>query len=225
VTQVFSDEQIKLLNTPLTRDEIGMKEGQRYLPSHIAIAKANRIFGPGNWGFHITSPFETMDTGKTTKNGSIIYRVRVQVTLEVRGAMPITDIGDCEANGTTAPAMGMAEKGAVSDGVKRCLRIYGSAFGLDLYDDDWKPETQPAVKTNQSKQSDTQAIQPPAEPLPPLVADFLSMYDSCTNAKDWEAVNSSVQAAVNALTLTVDQANKLIGPRKRAIAKNLKIQQ
>jgi len=73
------------------------------------------------------------------------------VTLTVRGALPITDIGDCEANGTTAPAMGMAEKGAVSDGVKRCLRIYGSAFGLDLYDDDWKPEQEtpkPLIKTD-----------------------------------------------------------------------------
>ncbi len=149
--QVFSEEQLRLLNTPLTRDEIAYKEGQRYLPSHLAIAKANRIFGPGNWGFAITSPFETMDTGKTTKNGSIIYRVRVQVTLEVRGALSITDIGDCEANGTTAPAMGMAEKGAVSDGVKRCLRIYGSAFGLDLYDDDWKPEQEapkPLIKND-----------------------------------------------------------------------------
>lgn len=149
--QVFSEEQLRLLNTPLTRDEIAYKDGQRYLPSHLAIAKANRIFGPGNWGYHITSPFEIVDTAKTTKNGSIVYRVRVQVMLEVRGALSITDIGDCESNGTTAPAMGMAEKGAVSDGVKRCLRIYGSAFGLDLYDDDWKPEQEapkPLIKND-----------------------------------------------------------------------------
>jgi recombination DNA repair RAD52 pathway protein len=137
---IFTPEQLKLLETPLTKEEIDLKDGARYITSFAAIRKANLIFGPGNWGYSITSPFELVDTGKTTKAGSVIFRVRVAITLEVRGCMPITDIGDCEAMGSTAPAMSMAEKGAVSDGVKRCLRIYGPAFGLDLYDKDWQPE-------------------------------------------------------------------------------------
>jgi DNA repair and recombination protein RAD52 len=193
-TGPFSQKQIEMMNTPLRPDEISVKQGAgRYIESYEAIKKANQIFGPGNWGYTITSPFEVIDTGATTKNNSTIYRVRVQITLEVRGCLPITDIGDCEANGTTAQAMGMAEKGAVSDGVKRCLRIYGPAFGLDLYDKDWKPEPEQSQPKPALRRLPSDGNYPDSE-LGALAADYQTAYDGATSNSEIKGIDESVKS-------------------------------
>jgi recombination DNA repair RAD52 pathway protein len=130
---IFTPKQIEQMNTALTEPEIETKQGARYIKGSVAISKANRIFGAGNWGYMLSSGIDVIDTGKTNSNSNKIYRVRVAVTLQVRDCMPITEIGDCDAQGEGAAAMSMAEKGAVTDGLKRCLKNYGPAFGLDLY--------------------------------------------------------------------------------------------
>jgi recombination DNA repair RAD52 pathway protein len=74
-----------------------------YLKGQLAVVKANNIFGYGNWGYQLASGVEVINTETENKNHNVIYRVRVAVTLEVRGCMPITEIGDCEAQGTGRP--------------------------------------------------------------------------------------------------------------------------
>jgi hypothetical protein len=130
---VFTPEQIAMLNTPLNPSEIEQKQGMSYLKGQLAVVKANNIFGYGNWGYQLASGVEVIDTETKNRNDNVIYRVRVAVTLTVRGCMPITELGDCEAQGTGPAAMSMAEKGAVTDGLKRCLKNFGPCFGLDLY--------------------------------------------------------------------------------------------
>lgn len=162
--QVFSPEQIAQLNTPLNPNEIEQKQGMSYLKGQLAVVKANNIFGYGNWGYQLASGVEVIDTGKSNTNQNAIYRVRVAVTLEVRGCMPITELGDCEAQGTGAAAMSMAEKGAVTDGLKRCLKNFGPTFGLDLY---FKiPPAQAASQpaANQRQQPTTPATRPATTP-------------------------------------------------------------
>jgi recombination DNA repair RAD52 pathway protein len=216
----FTPEQIELLNKPLEKSEISYKEGNAYFPSHLAITRANKIFGAGNWGYHITSPFEMIDTGKTTKNGSIIYIISVQITLEVMGCKPITDIGDCEANGTTAPALSMARKGAVSDGVKRCLRVYGAAFGLELYEKELKPaQAQPAKPA--ANKPDQPAAQ--AQPKQPTKAQVLI---AIQKAKTFEELEN-IQAVVDGLGLTADnphlkEVNKAFNGRLTLLKKGIK---
>jgi hypothetical protein len=152
---VFSDEQIKMLNTPLNPSEIEQKQGMSYLKGQLAVVKANNIFGYGNWGYQLASGVEVINTETENKNHNVIYRVRVAVTLEVRGCMPITEIGDCEAQGTGPAAMSMAEKGAVTDGLKRCLKNFGPTFGLDLYF-----KTPPAQAASQPTQQQPRQITP-----------------------------------------------------------------
>jgi recombination DNA repair RAD52 pathway protein len=127
---VFTPEQIVMLNTPLGPNEIEQKQGMSYLKGQLAVVKANNIFGYGNWGYQLASGVEVINTETENKNHNVIYRVRVAVTLEVRGCMPITEIGDCEAQGTGPAAMSMAEKGAVTDGLKRCLKTLGLPSAL-----------------------------------------------------------------------------------------------
>jgi recombination DNA repair RAD52 pathway protein len=155
---VFTPEQIAMLNTPLNPSEIEQKQGMSYLKGQLAVVKANNIFGYGNWGYQLASGVEVIDTETKNRNDNVIYRVRVAVTLTVRGCMPITELGDCEAQGTGPAAMSMAEKGAVTDGLKRCLKNFGPCFGLDLYfktppaQTSSQPTTQP-----QRQQAPTQA--------------------------------------------------------------------
>jgi hypothetical protein len=156
----FTPEQIEMLNTPLTPNEIEQKQGMSYLKGQLAVVKANNIFGYGNWGYQLASGVEVIDTETKNRNDNVIYRVRVAVTLEVRGCMPITEIGDCEAQGTGPAAMSMAEKGAVTDGLKRCLKNFGPTFGLDLYF-----KTSPAQAASQPTQQQRQS-QPAATTRP-----------------------------------------------------------
>jgi recombination DNA repair RAD52 pathway protein len=139
-----------------------------YLKGQLAVVKANNIFGYGNWGYQLASGVEVIDTETKNRNDNVIYRVRVAVTLTVRGCMPITELGDCEAQGTGPAAMSMAEKGAVTDGLKRCLKNFGPCFGLDLYfktppaQTSSQPTTQP-----QRQQPATQAMRPAVTQLAP----------------------------------------------------------
>jgi hypothetical protein len=131
----FTEDQIKLLNTPPKPDEIEKKQGLSYLKGQAAIVKANRIFGIGNWAYKQVGPIEITDTGIKNSKGNTIYLVSATVELTVRGCETFVEQGDCEAQGMGAPSISMARKGAVTDGVKRCLKNFGPAFGLNLYFD------------------------------------------------------------------------------------------
>lgn len=141
---VFTQEQLKMLNTPLKPNEIEHKQGMSYLKGQLAVVKANQIFGVGNWAYKQLGPIEFTDTGIKNSKGNTIYLVSATVELTVRGCETFVEQGDCEAQGMGAPAISMARKGAVTDGLKRCLKNFGAAFGLDLYFD-----TPPANTFNQ----------------------------------------------------------------------------
>jgi DNA repair and recombination protein RAD52 len=134
-----------------------------YLKGQLAVVKANNIFGYGNWGYELSSPVSVIDTETTNKNNNVIYRVRVAVTLTVRGCMPITELGDCEAQGSGPAAMSMAEKGAVTDGLKRCLKNFGPTFGLDLY---FKTPPAQAASQPMAQPAQRQAPAPAAQSRP-----------------------------------------------------------
>ena len=185
----FTDEQISELNKPLPRSATSHRKGGAgkelsYIEGHAAIATANRIFGFGNWGYRALSIEQVVIVDPITGE-AIGVEYRATVEIQVRGAMPIVDVGSqpvatvsveeqCwsrrlgEAKYKKAPvdespftdyerknaravimeAHEQAKKAAVTDGMKRGLRAFGSQFGNDLYG----PERAPA----QSGQASTQ---------------------------------------------------------------------
>ena len=107
-----------------------------YIEGHVAISEANRIFGFGGWGYEVSGEIvlreiETVDRGTGEVTRTLAYSAPVRVT--VPGAPPRTDIGFHAVTEETADGHETAMKGAVTDGMKRALRSFGSRFGNDLY--------------------------------------------------------------------------------------------
>ena len=116
-----------------------------YIETHTAISNANRIFKPANWGprvlegptlhhINITAP----GTGEI-KEVHEYYTARVAIYVYGRFISSDEGFGEVDnINESTQSKMmlGMhekARKGAISDGIKRALRVLGKQFGNDLY--------------------------------------------------------------------------------------------
>lgn len=127
-----------------------------YVPVPILIEKANRIFGPENWGSE-TLRLEMIQTGTRVdqKTGEVrdrwSYISTVRVT--VRNALPKDGTGLCEVAADTPDGHDTAAKGAESDALRRALRQFGTAFGNGLYYEHLLPR--------ETKQSDDSQAQTP----------------------------------------------------------------
>jgi DNA recombination protein Rad52 len=121
-----------------------------YLESHNVIRQANKIFGFGNWERIITLQPTKVNDGYMAavkvlvhfpdENGH--YRTVTHEDVGYRRIAKARDGSDLEET---------AIKGSVSDALKRCLRAFGSQFGLGLYDhedEEESGEAKPARKTN-----------------------------------------------------------------------------
>lgn len=108
-----------------------------YIEGWHSMAEANRIFGFGEWDYHITDcrvvSERPRDIGRDKKPGfGVSYVATVQVVV---GQVRRQDVGaghgydlDCGL------AHESAIKEAVTDALKRALRSFGNPFGLALYD-------------------------------------------------------------------------------------------
>ena len=131
------------LSQPLDSALISQRKGRGgrvfdYLEGHMVIDQANRIFGFGGWGYELVGnvtlrTIEAVDpkTGEVTVSHA--YSAPVRVT--VAGALPRTDIGFHAVTDETTDGHDTALKGAVTDGMKRAFRSFGSQFGNALYGD------------------------------------------------------------------------------------------
>ena len=119
----------------------------QYIEAHVAISNANRIFKPANWGPRVLegptlNRIEIADyqTGQIT---AVHEYYTALVAVYVYGRFISSDEGFGEVDeineGTqTKMMLGMhekARKGAISDGIKRALRVLGKQFGNSLYGD------------------------------------------------------------------------------------------
>ena len=150
--QQLSEDQITLLNEPLSQDNVSTREGTgntklSYIAGHKAISEANRIFGFGNWGTEIQM-LQQVDKSKYDKAGynggadkpmiNVIYTCHMKLMV---GDRSHEDIGFGNGSGADTPyglgqSIELATKEAVTDALKRCLRYYGNQFGNSLYDKD-----------------------------------------------------------------------------------------
>ena len=131
------------LSQPLDPSLVSQRRGRAgrdysYIEGHTVIDQANRIFGHGGWGFDLAGEvvlreIESVDpkTGEVRRTRA--YSAPVRVT--VPGAPPRTDVGFHVVAEETGESHETAFKAAVTDGLKRALRTFGSGFGNDLYGD------------------------------------------------------------------------------------------
>ena len=148
----LSDKIIKKLNEPLDASRVKTRPGPggkklSYLEGHDCISTANVIFGVGNWGYAVQQ-IECVGHGKIMvkdpedpemlleEHRMMYYAV---VELRVLDCAPITEAGFGTTRGDRPEHHEMAVKGAVTDGLKRCLKNYGVQFGLGLYAGDVPP--------------------------------------------------------------------------------------
>ena len=131
-------EIVKLLNQPMSGDLVAFTyDNLPHITGYNAINQANRIFGFGGWSYDVVeNGVRNAPVGVNGETAPLYWaRVRVSVpALEVER----TDVGfgDVAAKKEVGPREAgheKAMKGAVTDGLKRCLRTFGSQFGNDLY--------------------------------------------------------------------------------------------
>jgi len=169
----FTPEQLKMLEEPLDPKRVKHRQGGGgmslgYIAGYDAIATANRIFKPGNWGYDLLG----VDLQNVlAENGEIIggyYAARVKLT--VAGCVPITEEGVNPIQEGRNPrakidAHDMARKGAITDALKRALCCFGDQFGNSLYDNelvDGQPGTEKSTTGTNRQQPTTQATKPVA---------------------------------------------------------------
>ncbi len=167
----------KPLPRPLISNRKGMGKMLSYIEGHDAIDQANRIFGYGNWAYRTLSCEQTVLLDPVTGEPiGIAYKAQVELT--VRGAHgPMIEVGSqpvatwnatdvvmsrrkqgddgpmqawekVNAQRTIVEAHEHAEKGAVTDAMKRALRTYGAQFGNGLYGDGTADIPQATVDTS-----------------------------------------------------------------------------
>lgn len=140
---MLDEKTAKQLAAPLdparvTVGEKGPLSGVPYLEGEDVIRTANEIFGFGGWAFSLLAmPIVTETPTKAYDNKPSEMKKVVSAwgQVVVDGAVaPYSDIGTCDISGEGPSGFQMAMKGAVTDALKRCLRLWGDQFGLQLYD-------------------------------------------------------------------------------------------
>ena len=218
---IFTPEQIDMLNTPLQPSEIEPKTGMSYLKGQLAVIKANAGFGYGNWGYEQIGPIEMIETVTSNNNSKKVILVTAMVKVTVRGCISFVEQGDCEAQGEGYASLSMARKGAVTDGLKRCLKNFGPCFGLELYfktppvQAASQPTQNRPAQTPQRPQESRNVPQPPSRPAPAQIApnpvttakmgnpkedDYFIYYSDkfakCKTVKDLEGIVAAMKAEV-----------------------------
>ena len=151
---MLSEEQLAHLAAPLEESRVSHKQGMSYLEAWDCIDRANRIFGYGGWS-------HTIERLEESRFGWFAT-VRVEAAGVVR-----SDVGfspyepkDGDFDKLRHSHFDMAIKGAVSDGLKRCLRTFGAQFGNTLYDKERVPEHTPVQQPASKLGTPTNGFKP-----------------------------------------------------------------
>ena len=140
----FSEKQQNLLKEKLQSNVVKVRQGLSYIEGWHAVDEANRIFGFGMWSSEIVSLKHIGDIESDNGKGKIFYKtaylaeVRVTVRNEDGQENTNVDVGFGNAMGYSEAGVldnhENAAKEAVTDAMKRALRLYGNKFGNALYD-------------------------------------------------------------------------------------------
>lgn len=178
-----AQELAKKLVLPLDKDLIKKREGAggkefSYLEGHQAFRIANELFGWDGWSYSVDFcepvsgiPDEYESYGKTKYRVGYRAKVTVSVTTE-SSIVKRSDVGF--GNGSDSNPVDcheLAMKEAVTDALKRALKGFGAAFGLDLYDKDYLALLEKGKAGYNEKNGSTYAPEPSV--LPPDASDLM----------------------------------------------------
>ncbi|KAI8886312.1 heavy metal translocatin [Backusella circina FSU 941] len=142
MTFQYSDEERKelarLLEKPLGPEFLSQRMGPAgkltYIEGRVAINIANSIFGVNGWNSEIKDC--TVDYVDQLESGRFNVGIAAVVRITLRDGTFHEDIGygNAENSKTKSAAFEQARKQAITDAMKRTLRIFGNALGNCLYD-------------------------------------------------------------------------------------------
>jgi hypothetical protein len=132
----------------LSEREGGNKTKLSYVKVDILTDTLNKLFGPLGWG--VEAEIQKMEDFQYDKPGyqgaassemyvfQVISQVKLTIKPQTDGGTPTVFIqsgigyGEVKVNAHRKDAVGMAVKGAESDGLKRCCNFLGRALGMFL---------------------------------------------------------------------------------------------
>ena len=184
----LNQEQIDALLKPLDFSRVKKREqaGRQmsYIEGYDAIDTANAIFGFDGWKHRITGGPQTEAAGQIKVKDTAgldhyipgyISRAKVEVSIRCIDGEWVSheDAGHCIPSvsikqGFTMPSpdsIETAEKGAVTDALKRAFRSLGAQFGNSLYDKD-DPNHQSGSGASGGSGGSTYIASIPPPPLP-----------------------------------------------------------
>jgi len=171
---MFTDKQNQLLKYNLDGGRVQTRQQGNitlsYLEGYDLINTANLAFGFGNWSYHVSKLEQVSEEINEKQNKVIGYRAIVAITvndLAHKHSITREDVGFGTGIARQyADAHESGAKEAVTDGLKRALRTFGSQFGNALYDKQQRnvdhPNQQqrqiPQQQQNNQSQQQNQAV-------------------------------------------------------------------
>ena len=180
---MFNDKQTQILAYELDSSRVKKRSKGNitlsYLEGFDIIETANRIFGFGNWDYHISKLEQVSQETNQNQNHIICYKAIINIVVhDLQHSKHISreDVGfGTGIAKTLSDAHEGAAKEAVTDAIKRAFRTFGNQFGNSLYD-----------KSRQHQnQSSTQQLPPQTQQQQPLTQqlqnntpqDYASLYN------------------------------------------------
>jgi recombination DNA repair RAD52 pathway protein len=218
----------------------GGNSSLKYIEGHDAIDQADRIFGYGNWAYRPLSCEQTIliDPVDGTPVG-VTYKAQVELVV-AGAIAPIVEVGsqpvvswnvldtimskrkredqdrpiqkweEVNARRTIVDAHEMAEKGSVTDALKRCLRTYGNQFGNGLYGDGRVDLDEPQPQQRQQSAPRTQQQSAKAAPQSQSQDDEMPATEQQINAIQRLSASLDREMPADMDKLTLFGAKKLI---------------
>jgi hypothetical protein len=166
-----------MLTAELPEGVTETKEGKgnnEYLKTGYVINRLNQVFGFDGWSMEVVHS-ELHKVWEDNGRWFAIGTSRVRLTVYAGYTITREDVGTCcpMAQRQLADAVDIALKGAVSDGLKRCARTWGTQFGV--YDADhrrqnpawWTGPAAEAVQARIDRRSGKVGQSPPPPARPP----------------------------------------------------------
>jgi DNA repair and recombination protein RAD52 len=139
---MFNDKQLQILNQEIDSSRVKTRNkgniSLSYLEGFDVIETANRIFGFGNWEYSISSLEMVSQEVNQNQNNVVCYKAVIKIVVHNENhtlTVSREDVGfGTGISKTLADSHEGGAKEAVTDGIKRSLKSYGSQMGLSLYD-------------------------------------------------------------------------------------------
>jgi len=142
------------LQTKLPKEYITFRQGPGgqkvpYIESWRAIDIANTIFGFNGWSSSVINL--SLDYIEEDKNGKVNCGVSAVVRIQLKDGTYHEDVGYGFSENSKGKGAGLekAKKEAVSDALKRTLRLFGNGLGNSVYDKEYSKATKVIPNTNQ----------------------------------------------------------------------------